>query len=325
MPTKLSTAKCEETGPPSQFAFRSSRLDRGNPRGHALLAAALAAVIVGVLTGAQAHLARAGSANAVPLGVAVQDRTLAALAWVLVGTAVVSAARRWRLARATWRRTLPLHLAGALLAGLAVNLILHTALWLIGAERVGAPELPAVIVRDALDHAHLNLLVYAAVVAGVHRVDGARPTATAPDASADAGADTGAGAGTGADASAYASRLTARRRDTLAVVAVDDVDWIEGADDYACLHVGGRRHLSDDRLYALERMLDPSRFVRVHRSALVNLSRVREVVDGRWGDAVAVLRDGTRVRVSRTRRAALVDALRCREAGGGRRQREVVS
>jgi two-component system LytT family response regulator len=57
-------------------------------------------------------------------------------------------------------------------------------------------------------------------------------------------------------------------------------------------------------------MLDPTRFVRVHRSALVNLSRVREVTDGRSGDAVAVLRDGTRVRVSRTRRGALMSALR---------------
>ena len=83
----------------------------------------------------------------------------------------------------------------------------------------------------------------------------------------------------------------------------------EGADDYACLHVGARRHLTDDRLRDLERMLDPARFVRVHRSALVNLERVREVEEGRWGDAVAVLRDGTRVRVSRTRREALMSAL----------------
>jgi two-component system, LytTR family, response regulator len=114
----------------------------------------------------------------------------------------------------------------------------------------------------------------------------------------------------GSAAVLYASRLTARRRDRLTILAVDDVDWIEGADDYACLHVGARRHLTDDRLHALEQMLDPSRFVRVHRSALVNLSRVRQVVDGRWGDAVAVLRDGTRVRVSRTRRGVLMSALR---------------
>jgi LytTr DNA-binding domain-containing protein len=257
-----------------------------------LAVAMLAALVVGVVTGGQAYLARVGSANAVPLALAVQNRTLAALAWVLVGIGVVASARRWPLARKTWKRSLPIHLAGALLAGLMVNLLLHTLLWLLGADGVRGVELPGVILRDALDHAHLNALVYAALLLGVRWVDG---HATVSNGSA---------------AVLYASRLTARRRDRLTILAVDDVDWIEGADDYACLHVGARRHLTDDRLHALEQMLDPSRFVRVHRSALVNLSRVRQVVDGRWGDAVAVLRDGTRVRVSRTRRGVLMSALR---------------
>jgi alkylhydroperoxidase/carboxymuconolactone decarboxylase family protein YurZ len=263
---------------------------------HVLVAATLAAIGLGVVTGVQAHLARAGSANAVPLGFAVQTRTLAALAWVLVGVGVVAAGRRWPLTRATLNQTLPVHVAGALLAGLTVNLILHTLLWLLGADAVRGAELPGVIARDALDHAHLNALVYAALICGVRWAGG---TAAAPEAP-------------GAPAATYASRLTARRRETLTLVAVDDVDWIEGAGDYACLHVGARRHLTDDRLHALERILDPSRFVRVHRSALVNLSRVREVATGRWGDAVAVLRDGTRVRVSRTRREMLMSALRPR-------------
>jgi hypothetical protein len=257
-----------------------------------LAAATLAAIAVGVVTGGQAYLARAGSAEAVPLGLAVQNRTLAAFAWVFVGTGVVATARRWPLARATWKRMLPVHVMGALLAGLTVNLLLHVLLWLLGADGIRVAALPGVILRDALDHAHLNALVYAVLVAGARWADGV-PVASNRTA-----------------APAYASRLSARRRDTLTIVAVDDVDWIEGADDYACLHVGTRRHLTDDRLHALERMLDPSRFVRVHRSALVNLSRVREVVDGRWGDGVAVLRDGTRVRVSRTRRDVLMSALR---------------
>jgi hypothetical protein len=254
-----------------------------------LVAATLAALVVGLVTGAQAYLARAGSVSAVPLGLAVQNRTLAALSWVLVGTGVVASARWWPLARETWKQRLPLHAAGAVVAGLMVNLLLHTLLWLLGADGVRAAELPGVILRDALDHAHLNALVYAALILGVRWTD--RTAAVAP-------------------VSSYASCLTARRRETLTVVPVDDIDWIEGADDYACLHVGMRRHLTDDRLHALERMLDPSRFVRVHRSALVNLSRVREVVDRRWGDAVAVLHDGTRVRVSRTRREVLMSALR---------------
>ncbi len=267
----------------------------------ALAAATVAAVLVGAVTGLQAYVARVGSADTLSLGYAVQNRTLAALAWVLVGTAVVSAARRWPLVSATWRRSLPVHLAGALAAGLAVNAILHTLLWLLGAYDLGGADVPAIVVRDAIDHAHLNAVVYAAVLAVVYWVDSARSTAPAPVATM--------AAATASNGDRYAARLTARRRDTLTVVAVDDVDWIEGADDYACLHVGARRHLTDDRLRELEGMLDPARFVRVHRSALVNLGRVREIEDARWGDAVAVLRDGTRVRVSRTRRAALMAAL----------------
>lgn len=258
----------------------------------ALGAATVGALVVGLVTGMQAYLARAGSADAIPLGLAVQNRTFAGLSWVLVGIGVVAVARRWPVGRDTWKQALPIHLAAAVAAGWSVNLLLHTVLWLLGAERIALVQLPDVILRDTLDHAHLNLLVYA-VVAGVVW------TMAAPAAAAQC---------------RYASRLTARRRDTLTIVAVDDVDWIEGADDYACLHVGPRRHLTDDRLRALEQTLDPSRFVRVHRSALVNLSRVREVRDGRWGDAVAVLHNGTRVRVSRTRRDVLMAAL------GGKRE-----
>jgi DNA-binding LytR/AlgR family response regulator len=255
----------------------------------ALVGATLAAIVVGVVTGTQAYLARAGSASALPLRLAVENRTFAALSWVLVGTGVVALARRWPLGGEGWKRRLPLHLAAALAAGLLVNLLLHTLLWLLGADAVPAAELPAVILRDALDHAHLNALVYTALILGVRWVD--RRTHMAPSSS-------------------YVARLTVRRRGILTVIDVNDIDWIEGADDYACLHVGARRHLTDDRLQALERTLDPTRFVRVHRSALVNLSRVREVTDGRSGDAVAVLRDGTRVRVSRTRREAFMSALR---------------
>jgi hypothetical protein len=258
--------------------------------GRQTLAAAMsAAIVVGVVTGIQAYLARAGSDSAVSLRLAVENRTLAALSWVLVGTGVIALERRWPLGGEGWRRRLPLHTMAALAAGLLVNLFLHALLWLLGTDAVSAAALPAVILRDAIDHAHLNALVYAVLIVGVRWADQRTNVASAPP---------------------YVARLTARRRGTLMVIDVDEVDWIEGADDYACLHVGARRHLTDDRLQTLERMLDPARFVRIHRSALVNLSRVREVTDGRWGDAVAVLRDGTRVRVSRTRREAFMSALR---------------
>ena len=94
-----------------------------------------------------------------------------------------------------------------------------------------------------------------------------------------------------------------RTHDRTVVVEAADVDWIEAADYYATLHVGAKAHLVRETLTDLARRLDPERFFRVHRSAIVNLDRVREIHPLFRGDAELVLDGGTRVRLSRTRRA----------------------
>jgi two-component system, LytTR family, response regulator len=88
------------------------------------------------------------------------------------------------------------------------------------------------------------------------------------------------------------------------VIAVDEIDWIGAEDYYACLHVGGKRHLTRESLASFESQLDPRQFARVHRSAIVRLDRIRQVRTVPKGHEV-VLRDGTRLPVSRRRRQAL--------------------
>jgi LytTr DNA-binding domain-containing protein len=284
------------------------------------LAAALA---VGLVTGVQAYLVATQAGLQVELAPQVQVRTLAAVAWVLVGIAVVRVARRWPVSRSGWQRAALVHFAGALLAGLAVNVIIHAVARALGLRFPGGFGFWTETGLDTLENVHLNVLVYAAMILGVRWTDAyrARVAAAAEMTSSAAPSDVSLNGSsppsttalqTSAPVAPYAVRLSVRRHGALVVVPVDDVDWVEAADDYACLHVGSRRHLSDDRLHVLEKTLDPTRFVRVHRSALVNLGQVREVVEQRWGDGVAVLRDGTRVRVSRTRREALLEALRGR-------------
>ena len=102
----------------------------------------------------------------------------------------------------------------------------------------------------------------------------------------------------------HARRFLVRAREKTVVVEAADVDWIEAADYYATLHVAGKAHLVRETLDALSARLDPERFFRVHRSAIVNLDRVREIHPLFHGDAEIVLADGTRLRLSRTRRAA---------------------
>ena len=102
--------------------------------------------------------------------------------------------------------------------------------------------------------------------------------------------------------SAHAQRFLVRVRDRSIVVNVGDIDWIEAADYYVTLHAGGKSYLLREPIAELEKKLDPYRFVRVHRSAIVNIDRVREVHPLFRGDRELLLADGTRVKLSRSRR-----------------------
>lgn len=88
-------------------------------------------------------------------------------------------------------------------------------------------------------------------------------------------------------------------------VMVNDIDWIEAADVYVNLHVGGKEILYRAALRQLTARLDPSRFVRIHRSIVVNLDRIKELEPISHGEFEVILRDGTRLHLSRTFRAEL--------------------
>jgi two-component system, LytTR family, response regulator len=95
------------------------------------------------------------------------------------------------------------------------------------------------------------------------------------------------------------------------VIPVAEIDWIGADDYYARLYVGAKSYLLRESLSSLETRLDPSRFARLHRAAIVQLDRVRELRSTARGDE-AILRDGARIPVSRRRRAVLDRLLRLR-------------
>lgn len=106
-----------------------------------------------------------------------------------------------------------------------------------------------------------------------------------------------------------AGRLIVREVGQVIVVPTLSVDWIEGADYYAKLHIGPKVHLLRESLASLEQRLDPARFMRIHRSVIVNLARVRVVEAEQRGAAIAILSGGARLRVTAARREALEQAL----------------
>jgi two-component system LytT family response regulator len=108
-------------------------------------------------------------------------------------------------------------------------------------------------------------------------------------------------------------RLGVRVGSKIILVDVDAIDWVEADGDYARIHTGRQTHLVAQRMHAFERMLENGDFLRVHRSLIVNLKRIRELHRDADGGGTIILTDGVRLRVARGRWEALQEALRMEE------------
>ena len=110
-------------------------------------------------------------------------------------------------------------------------------------------------------------------------------------------------------AAADAGRIHVRARGRVHVLDPRTIDWVEAAGDYVTIHAAGKPHLVRDSLRNVEARLVAHGFCRIHRSTLVRLDRIRELVAKDNGDHEVVLHDGARLRLSRSYRDALFSAL----------------
>lgn len=108
---------------------------------------------------------------------------------------------------------------------------------------------------------------------------------------------------------AYLKKLMVKSGGNIHFLPMDEIDWIEAADYYALLHVGGRSYSLRESLSELEAKLDPAKFARIHRSAIVNVERIRQLQPQQTGDYQVILLDGTKIRMSRRRREKLSNIL----------------
>ena len=111
-------------------------------------------------------------------------------------------------------------------------------------------------------------------------------------------------------------RMVVRDGAKIHVIPLDKLDYAEAQDDYVALHSEGKSYLKQQPLGALEAMLDAARFVRIHRSAIVNLERVARIEPYAKDSRVAILADGTRLPVSRSGYARLLEAMGDSRGGG---------
>lgn len=232
----------------------------------------------------------------------VAGPAIAGAIWIVLTVAVVWAARRFPPLRVDQGvRVAPAAALGHGTAALLVTFALNAAFLLIAEPQlIGSfGGYGSEVARLGLANLHFNFGVYwiIVLVALAPGVVAGRPASDRPSPSQET--------------------LTVRSGRSRVRVRVSEVLWIEGAGDYACLHLDDSDHLLSERLKNLEARLDPQRFVRVHRSAIVNVDAVEKLRHLGHGDHEATLIDGSTVRISRTRRTELEAVLEMREVGGG--------
>jgi two-component system, LytTR family, response regulator len=109
----------------------------------------------------------------------------------------------------------------------------------------------------------------------------------------------------GKDVPKRPERIAIKSLGQISFLKVSEIDWIEAADYYACLHVGPKTHLLRRSMSELEQDLDPVTFSRIHRSTIVNLERVRGLGLGEDGEYEVLLENGARLRLSQRYRKQL--------------------
>lgn len=100
----------------------------------------------------------------------------------------------------------------------------------------------------------------------------------------------------------WLERLVVKSDGRIVILRTKEVDWIEGSGNYLRLHMGAQSYLLRETMTNIESKLDPARFVRTHRSTIVNIDSIKELQPWFRGDHMIVLRDGSRVALSRSHR-----------------------
>jgi len=105
----------------------------------------------------------------------------------------------------------------------------------------------------------------------------------------------------------YLDRLVVRATGRVFFLKIGEIDWIEAAGNYVRLHAGRQAHMVRETMHGIEARLDPEKFLRIHRSTLVNIDRIKELHPMFSGDYAVILHDGTELSLSRNYRDRFLD------------------
>ncbi len=247
--------------------------------------------LVGLVAALQRIAAGALGAGAASAWARLAHGWASGLLWVPLTLLIVAIHRRFPFRRAAWRRSLVVHVS----ASLTVPLLYNLGFTLLPGPASAGEGVVSASVQGYLRWLHINVLVYWCIVALDRwrvQVSSAEPGGSMADAD---------GSVPGGTERSHLTRIPVRTAGRVRVIETGEIAWIEGAGDYIRIHTDGESTLASRRLGDLAERLDPERFLRIHRSTIVNLDRIESYRPLGHGDYRLVLRCGTRLKVSRSR------------------------
>jgi len=219
--------------------------------------------------------------------------------WAVATPFIFRSIRRWPFLGAHWRQNLPIHLLFGIGFVVAINAawpILYPSL----SDALAIKTWRQVTAQHITPWLPLALIVYFVIAALGHLVF--RPDKPrAPESRTQSRV--------GDNRTEYPEQLTIRGLNRSFVVPTGEIEWIEAAGDYVVYHIGRKTLKERRRLKDVQRALDPDLFVRVHRSTIAQVARIREMHALEHGDFLIVMEGGARFRLTRSRRKALESAL----------------
>lgn len=235
----------------------------------------------------------------------LRHQTLAGLPWIPLTYAVAAVVRRFPFRTTSLPAYLAIHLTAAASTAFLYNLLIACLWWFAGTPFAPGPPQLEQILLGTLRWIHIVVLTYGALAAGVEWLDsrGRKRDRVSDSPEVEA---TRSGAGPSVEPVAQTTTPLVLRAGTRQIrLLPDQIDCLEAEGDYVRVRAEDSSHLVNHRLAELADQLATAGFVRIHRSTVVNLQRIRSVHPIGRGDREVVLADGTRRKVARGRVAEL--------------------
>jgi len=204
--------------------------------------------------------------------------------WVAIAAAVVWLGKTFRLQSGNWITALAVHIITSVAFAILHLGIIAAMLKLVKPHALPGYDLWDTYLYAALQLFHFECLLYWVVLGLAYGFEHYAEKQT-PD-----------------EESAYLRKLTVKNNGHTLLLNTAQIDWLEAADNYINIHAGKNAFLLREKMHVLENKLDPRQFQRTHRSVIVNLGRIKELVRSTDGHCMIVLHNGQNLPVSRRRR-----------------------